>query len=140
MDDCTTSANSGLANFLWSTVRLLFVSEDPTDVQRIMGLTRAEILIAGVSQAVLSQESYLENSLKTLPQERAPKRAVKTNGQRGAAPDLKQLEMTVCQLMARSSLGTLMCPARCTGPDLECPVSRLARYVDRWSDPWWTRS
>ncbi len=44
-DDCTMDAKSGLAYALWSTIRLLFVSDDPTDVQRIVGLTRAEITV-----------------------------------------------------------------------------------------------
>ncbi len=37
--------------------------------------------------------------------------------------------------MVRSVFGTLVYAARCARPDLAYPVSRLVRYVDRWSDP-----
>ena len=41
-------------------IRLLFVSDDPADVQRIVGLARAEMSIDNVMQPALSQEDYLE--------------------------------------------------------------------------------
>ncbi len=73
VDDCTVEAKPGLAGSLRSAIQLLFASDDPEDVQRVVGLTRAEIIVEGVSQAVLSQESYLEKILKTLPEDWAPK-------------------------------------------------------------------
>ena len=74
--------------------------------------------------------------LATLPPEWAPRKAVRTNGQSGSIPDPAKLEMKACPTIVRSILGTLMYAARFTRPDLSYPVSRLARYVDRWSDPW----
>ena len=127
VDDCTMDAKAGLAGMLWETIRLLFLSDDPADVQRIVGLARAETLARGVPQAALSQENYLESFLETLPQEWAPQRAVKTNGQSSAVPDPITLEMKPCPPIVRSILGTLMYAARCTRPDLSYPVSRLAR-------------
>ncbi len=34
VDDCTMDVKSGLASVLWSTIRLIFVSDDPAYVQR----------------------------------------------------------------------------------------------------------
>ena len=129
-------AKAGMTGTLWDMIRLLFASDDPADVQRIVGLTRAEVICEGVSQAALTQETYLESFLEGLPEEWAPKRAVKTNGQSTSAPDPKTLEAKPCPTIVRSILGTLMYAARCTRPDLAYPVARLARYTDRWSDPW----
>ena len=136
VDDCTMDAKAGLAGQLWDMIRLLFLSDDPADVQRIVGLTRAEVICEGVSQAALTQETYLESFLETLPEEWAPKRAVKTNGQSTTPPDPKTMEARPCPTIVRSILGTLMYAARCTRPDLAYPVARLARFTDRWSDPW----
>ena len=139
MDDCTMDAKAGQAGTLWDVIRLLFVSDDPADVQRIIGLVRAEALVGGVPQAALSQESYLESFLESLPQEWAPKRAVKTNGQSTAAPDPKLLEMKPCPPIVRSILGTLMYAARCTRPDLSpCRGSRGTPTGGQ--TPGWTRS
>ena len=95
VDDCTMDAKAGLAGQLWDMIRF-FVSDDPADVQRIVGLTRAEVICDGVSQAALTQETYLESFLETLPEEWAPKRAVKTNGQSTSPPDPKTMEARPC--------------------------------------------
>jgi hypothetical protein len=126
-------AKAGLASTLWEMIRMLFSSDDPADVQRIVGLTRAEVLCEGLSQAALTQETYLESFLQGLPEEWVPKRAVKTDGQSVTPPDPKILEARPCPTIVRSILGTLMYAARCTRPD---SVARFARYADKWSDPW----
>jgi hypothetical protein len=136
VDDCSMDAKSSYAGSLWNAIRLLFVSDDPAEVQRIVGLARADLNVESMTQPALSQEDYLESSLATLPPEWAPRKAVKTNGQSGTIPDPAKLEMRACPTIVRSILGTLMYAARSTRPDLSYSVSRLARYVDRWSDPW----
>ena len=115
-------AKAGLASFPWQAIRLLFDSDDPADVLKIVGLTRADV----AGQPALSQGPYLESLLDSLPEEWKPKRVVKTNGQSSAAPDPKALAPLSCPTLVRSILGTLMYAARSVRSDLAHPVSRLA--------------
>lgn len=140
VDDCSMDAKGSVAGPLWEAIRTLFASDDPADVQRIVGLTRVDIdLGGGKVMAAMSQEAYLVSFIEGLPAEYAPRRAMRTNGQGSTAPDPKELEMVPCPPIVRSIVGTLMYAARCTRPDIAYPVARLARYLDRWSDPWLDR-
>ena len=67
VDDCTMDAKAGLAGMLWETIRLLFLSDDPADVQRIVGLARAETLVRGVPQAALSRRTTWRASWRRCP-------------------------------------------------------------------------
>ena len=106
-DDCTMDARAGAAGTLRDVIRLRFASDDPADAQSIVGLTRAEVLCAGVPQAALTQETHLDSVSEALPEEWAPTRAAKTNVQSTSPPDPKTLEARPCPAIVSSTLGML---------------------------------
>ena len=136
VDDCSMDAKDKLQDALWTSIRVLFESAAPEDVQKIVGLIRTTVTIGSRVHPALTQESYMENFLQQLPPEWSPRRAVRTTGTAENAPDPALLDKTPCPLVVRPILGSLQYAARGTRPDLSYPTSRLARYADRWSDKW----
>ena len=64
VDDCNMDAKKQLRSLMWNVIRLMFKSDDPADVQKILGLVRLDTDVVGAKYAAkLSQRDYVANVL-----------------------------------------------------------------------------